>query len=199
MGTAFQVHRRAALAGAAALALAGPARAALTAEEAQRFIEALIVDLEAILQARPERPQQIEKFMALFKRVSALPQIARFAAGTHWRAMSEAQQNAYLSAFERYAARAYTDNIGEYRGQTVEVVGASDAGRRGVLVNTLLKSPGEQDIKIDWLVSDRSGATLLSDIVAEGVSLAIAQREEFSAMIERRGGDLDRFIADLGA
>jgi phospholipid transport system substrate-binding protein len=46
-------------------------------------------------------------------------------------------------------------------------------------------------------VDDRSGQPLLSDLIAEGVSLSISQREEFAAMVEQRGGDIDRFIADL--
>ena len=93
--------------------------------------------------------------------------------------------------------RSYTKSIGNYNGQTLVVTGAQDAGARGVLVSSALRAAGVQDVKLDWLVSDRSGDLRIVDVVAEGVSLAITQREEFAAMVEARQGDIDRFIADL--
>ncbi|MEE4662212.1 MAG: ABC transporter substrate-binding protein, partial [Halieaceae bacterium] len=59
------------------------------------------------------------------------------------------------------------------------------------------KSPDAQDVAVEWLVNDREGPTRLVDVVAEGVSLSISQREEFAAMVDKRGGDIDAFIDDL--
>lgn len=192
------ITRRAALALTAAAIAAAPA-AAIEPPAAEDFVRAVVADFEAILKSEADDAAKTQAFMALFRRTAALPQIGRFAAGQAWREMTDAQKDAYAVAFERYAANAYTRNIGEYRGQTVEVTGSQDAGRRGVLVQSLFNTPGEAPIRVDWLVSDQSGQTLISDVVAEGVSLTIAQREEFAAMLEARGGDIDRFIADLGA
>jgi phospholipid transport system substrate-binding protein len=196
----MELTRRATMAAALATMAAGALPAgAQTRPEAEAFIRDLIVEVEAIVKAEQTGGGRVDEFMSLFRRVAALPQIGRFVAGQAWREMSPAQQEAYMAAFERYAANAYSRNIGEYNGQTMEVVGSQDAGRRGVLVNTRLLSPGEQPLRIDWLVSDRGGNLLLSDVVAEGVSLTISQREEFAAMLEARNGNLDEFIADLGS
>lgn len=190
------VTRRVALATFAALLAPWPAMA-LQPAEAERFVASIADEMLAIVSKASAGNPRTEAFLALFRRVAALDDIGRFTMGQHWRTMSPAQQKAFLEAFERYASRAYTNRIGEYNGQTLEVRGAQDMGRRGVLVRSVLKQPGAQDVAIEWLVSDRNGKPQVVDLVAEGVSLAIAQREEFAAMVERRGGDYDRFISDL--
>lgn len=189
--------RRLVLAGVGALAAMPRAAGALAPAEAERFITRIVDEIIAIVREATPGNTRADEFLALFRRVAALPDIGRFTMGVHWRQMSEAQKAAFLDAFEGYAARAYTQRIGEYNGQTLEVTGSQDMGRRGVLVRSALKQPGAQDLAIEWLVSDRNGTAQVVDIVAEGVSLAIAQREEFAGMLERRGGDYDRFITDL--
>lgn len=191
------VTRRLALATIASM-LAPWQAAALQPAEAEGFVAAIADEMLGIVSKASAGNPRADAFLALFRRVAALEDIGRFTMGQHWRTMSPAQQKSFLEAFERYASRAYTNRIGEYNGQTLEVRGAQDMGRRGVLVRSVLKQPGAQDVAIEWLVSDRNGKPQVVDLVAEGVSLAIAQREEFAAMVERRGGDYDRFISDLG-
>lgn len=193
-----RVTRRAALlAGAAALLFAGAPVRALAPSEAEAFIARLADELVGVISTASPGNPRTDAFLRLFRRAAALSDIGRFTLGPHWRSMNEGQRSAFLAAFERYASRAYTNRLGDYNGQQLEVVGSQDVGRRGIVVRSLLKQPGQQDLSIEWLVSDRNGAPQVVDIVAEGVSLAIAQREEFAAMLERTGGDYDRFIADL--
>ena len=195
-----KVSRRVLLAAAfAALGLSAvPGRGvALAPAQAEAFVTEIVDEIITIIKGATPADNRSGDFLDLFRRVAALSDIGRFTMGTHWRQMSGSQQSAFIDAFERYAVRAYTKRIGDYNGQTLHVIGSQDMGRRGVLVRSALKQQGTQDLAIEWLVSDRNGAPQVVDIVAEGVSLAIAQREEFAGMLERRGGDYDRFIADL--
>lgn len=191
--------RRRLLAAALAVAALGPAaaRAALSPADAEAFVERLVDDLTAIVRRATPQDARVDEFLDLFRRTTALKDIGRFTMGLNWRSMTEAQQAAFLDAFERYAARVYTSRIGDYDGQSITVRGSQDVGRRGVLVRSVLRAPNMSDISVDWLVNERDGRPVLVDIVAEGVSLSITQREEFAGMVERRGGDIDRFIADL--
>lgn len=194
----WTMSRRAALGMIAAsfAASAGAARA-LDGAQAEAFVRKTVDEVLAILREASAQEPRTEKMLELFRRRAALPQIARFTAGVAWRSMSEAQQQAFVDAFEHYAARIYANRIGEYSGETVEVTGSQDAGKRGVLVTSVVKAQGQPETRIDWLIDDRGGEPRLVDVVAEGVSLSISQREEFAAMLDRRGGDIDKFIADL--
>jgi phospholipid transport system substrate-binding protein len=59
--------------------------------------------------------------------------------------------------------------------------------------------PDEAPIAVDWLVTDRPGRTVVADIVIEGVSMLVTEREEIGSMLEARGGDVEKLIADLAA
>lgn len=185
--------------GAAAFTLISTgAASALSASDAESFVKSVISDAEAIVKAASPGDKRTDQFLTLFRRVAALPEIGRFTMGANWRVMNDGQKAAFLQAFETYAARAYANRVGDYKGQTINVTGSQDLGQRGIVVRSVLKTPGAEDIAIDWLVSDRNGKIQLADIIGEGVSLSINQREQFAAMVEARNGDIDRFIADLG-
>lgn len=179
---------------------AGSAQAAASAEDAQGFVAGMVDEVTQLVQSGKPIEAQAEDFSTLFARYAAVPQVTRFVMGRTWRDMSPAQQGKAQDALVAYVGRVYTSLLNDYQGQTLEVTGAQDFGAKGVLVKTRGKGEGVQDTEVEWLVSDRGGDGLkLVDVVAEGVSLLQSQRQEFAAMIERRGGDVDRFLDDLAA
>ncbi len=54
-------------------------------------------------------------------------------------------------------------------------------------------------MNVEWLVSDRPGRVVVADIVIEGISMLVTEREQIAGMLEARGGNVDKLIADLGA
>ena len=186
------------LAGAAALPLAPRPAAALSAGQAESFVKELIAEVTALLESGGAAQAQMAGFRRLFARRAATPQIVRFVMGVAWRDMSAPQQAAMQDAFLDYVARVYGDLLQEYKGQTIEVRKVQDFGRKGVLVISVAKGQGVEDVAVEWLVSDRAGnGPQLIDVTIEGLSMLQSQRQEFAAMLERRGGDVDRLIADL--
>jgi phospholipid transport system substrate-binding protein len=72
-----------------------------------------------------------------------------------------------------------------------------DAGRKGMLVKTSLIRTGEAPVVVEWLVTDRPGRVVITDFVIEGVSMLVTKREEIGGMLEARGGNVEKLIADL--
>ncbi|MEL6792104.1 MAG: ABC transporter substrate-binding protein [Pseudomonadota bacterium] len=187
------------LALSAALVFGGAPAQALSPSEAEVFVEGVVADLRALVENGKSGPEGAAEFLALLEAKASLEAVGKFAVGRTWLEMSDDQRGAYGAAFRNYISQTYQNRFGEYAGEDIVLNGSVDAGRKGVLVKSLLKRPSAESITVEWLVSDRSGETRLSDIVFEGVSLAITLRELFGGMIETRGGDIDRFIADLAA
>ncbi|QIE57042.1 ABC transporter substrate-binding protein [Pikeienuella piscinae] len=195
-----QITRRGALTlTAGALALASGRATALTATAAEDFVESLIKDLRALVEDDRKGPEGAAEFLALLERKSTLEAVGRFAMGRTWRDMSEAQQAAYQAAFRTYISNTYQRRFGEYSGEDISLTGVLDAGQKGVLVKSVVTRPSAEPVTVEWLVTDRTGSPLLSDIIFEGVSLAITLRETFGGMVDKRNGDIDLFIADLAA
>ncbi|MEO0429254.1 MAG: ABC transporter substrate-binding protein [Pseudomonadota bacterium] len=186
------------LIGAVALALPlatlapAPARA-LDAAGAKDHVRGTIDEVLALVQSPGEATGKADQFRAILEKRAALPQIARFAAGPLWREMSGAQQDAYTAAFKHYVAAVYASRFQEYSGQKVDLGNASDRGKRGIEIASTVKGGGQAPIKVDWLVSDRPGRTVIADITIEGVSLLITQREEIAG-IHAKQGSIDGLI-----
>ena len=139
----------------------------------------------------------------IFEERTALPQIARFTAGRNWLRMSDDQQAQFTETFSNYVAFVYAGHFREFKGDiedlraAISVTGVEDAGAKGVLVHSQMRPSQQSEVSIDWLISDRSGKTAISDLIVEGISLAITQREIIGAMLDARGGDVDKLIADM--
>lgn len=178
--------------------------AALSSDEAAAFVRETIEEVAALLEAPGDSATRAAKLREIMERRGAMSEIARFVAGPAWRSMSEAQQSRFVDTFTDYVSAIYARRFEEYSGKARKnelfTMGpVTDAGRKGVLVRTSIITVGEPPITVDWLVTDRPGRIVISDIVIEGVSLLVTQREEIGAMLEARGGDVDRLIADLAA
>jgi phospholipid transport system substrate-binding protein len=195
------IRRRAALgllAGAAALAAAGPA-AALSIDAARDFVSETVDELFAIARAGGAVPDQRRAFRALLERRMAVDAVARTCLGVAWRSASPAQQTAYLDAFKHYVSIKYGSRFDEFGSARLEIVQARDFGDRGVVVESRGTLPNGESAVVEWGVSDRSGRVLISNIVVEGVSLVTSEREQIGAMLEKNRGNVDGLIADLNA
>ncbi|MGF1445630.1 MAG: phospholipid-binding protein MlaC [Pikeienuella sp.] len=172
---------------------------ALTPDDARGHVRAAIDEVLA-LAAQPGAPaQKAGPLQALLERYAAMDAIARFAAGLAWREMSPDQQTRYTEAFKSFISKVYARRFTEYSGQSVTVTGVEDAGRRGLRVLSRVSQTEAAPIAVAWMVTDRPGRVLISDIIIEEVSLIVTQREEIGAMLSSRGGDVERLISDLAA
>ena len=66
-------------------------------------------------------------------------------------------------------------------------------------VRTVAHLRGEAPFNVTFLVSDRSGSDRFFNLFIEGVNMLLTERTEIGAMLDRRGGDIDKMIADLRA
>ena len=191
-----------ALGALAATAAPFSAARAMEVDAAKSFAQSLVDEIAA-LPASGGAEARARGVSEIFSRRAAVPQITRFVMGQTWRDLSETQQARAQEAVVAYVGRAYValaaDGAVAQGGGALEVQGAEDFGDKGVLVTVLNKAAGGQAASVEFQISDRSGEPKLVDVIAEGVSLLQSQRQEFAAMLERRNGDVDRFLEDLAA
>ncbi len=58
---------------------------------------------------------------------------------------------------------------------------------------------GAQPLKIDWRVLKPQGSLKIVDVIIEGVSMSLTQQQEFGAVIQRNGGQLESLLATMRA
>lgn len=190
--------RRSVLLGlAAASALATTPVLAASTAQAEAMIAKVVADVQAIINSGKGEGAMLRDFEQIFASYADVPIIAKSALGAPWRAASPDQQSGFVAAFRGYISRKYGKQFRAFIGGQITIVRSRDAGQKGILVETEAKLQGQAPFAVEWQVSDGSGRLKFVNLNIEGIWLLTTEREEIGALLDRRGGDLNRLIADL--
>ena len=136
-------------------------------------------------------------FEGILVHYADMPAIAASVLGPPWRSASASQKQAFVAAFQSYLAHRYGKQFRDYQDARINVSGSRDGGKAGVLVQTTVVRPGQEDTDVDWQVSERSGSARVVNLVIEGVSMLANERAEVGAMLEAQRGSIDGLIGQL--
>ena len=184
------------LAAAAALAALPVPALALTADAAKTLVDKTVADINSIINSGKSESAMLKDFERLFTRYADVPTIARSVLGTAARSASKGQLSAYTKAFQGYISRKYGRRFREFQGGRIDVAQARAVKSYYEVISTA-RLQGEAPFEVRWHVSDKSGKSLFFNIIIEGVNMLASERTEMGALLDQRGGDLDRLIADL--
>ena len=181
--------------GLGALALARGA-AALTVDQARGLVDKTVADINSIISSGKSEAAMLRDFETLFASYADVPTIARSALGPTARQASKAQLSAFTKAFQGYISRKYGRRFREFIGGRIEVNDARAVKSYYEVITTAYLS-GEAPFEVRFHVSDKAGKSLFFNIIIEGVNMLASERTEIGALLDQRGGDLDRLIADM--
>lgn len=186
------------LATAAGLVLAGLPRtaAALTVDQARGLVDKTVASINSIINSGKSESAMLRDFEKLFASYADVPTIARSALGPAARQASPAQLSAFSKAFQGYISRKYGRRFREFVGGRIEVTDAREVKSFVEVVSTAYMQ-GESPFEVRWHVSDKAGKSLFFNIIIEGVNMLASERTEIGALLDQRGGDLDRLIVDM--
>lgn len=185
---------------ALALVLSVPAVSA--AEPGPEALVRQITDdvMSAIHQDKALQAGDKEKALALAEE-KILPHVdframTRLALGRSWASATPAQRDQVVNAFRGMLVRTYSNAIGAYKGQRLEVKPVRmDPGDTDVTVRNSYISPGRPAVEVDYRMEKTGEGWKIYDIVFDGVSLVSTYRTEFAQQV--RNGGIDGLIASL--
>lgn len=189
------MHRRHLLRGAAVLA-AATISPAWADDPAQRFVASNIQTGFDILNDKTlSAPARREKFAAFLEGVTDIRRVAMFLAGAAASSAAPADVDAYVAAYRDYILAVYQSYFAQYAGQTLQVVSSRARAADDYVVDTMLT--GDTPLPVSFRVRTDGGRPVLVDIAVAGVWLALAQRDQFSAVLTQNGGDIKALSAHL--
>ena len=126
--------------------------------------------------------------------------ISKFVLSKYWKLATDDQKKEYLAAFKQYFISSYANKLDQYSGEKVVIV-SSNAAKKFVIVKSNIVRDGTDTLKIelDWRLLTRDGQTKIIDLSIEGISLIIAQREEFQSFLANNDNSLDALINKLNS
>ena len=138
------------------------------------------------------------RFRNILLRSFDMPAIARFTLGRYWRVATKAQQREYVALFEDFVVKAYAIRFKDYSGESFQVGKVRHINDREKLVTSQIIRAGQPPVTVQWRVRNSASAPYkVIDVIVEGVSMGITQRDEFATVIRNNGGKVEGLLSAL--
>ena len=143
------------------------------------------------------RTQRVDRFKEMFHRGFDIPSLARFALGRYWPVATPVQQEEYIKLFDEMVVRSYATHFESYGGGTFRITESRSDSQQDVFIKTVVTPKEGPPVNVEWRVRQRNGRFGIIDVVIEGVSMSVSERQEFSSVIQAKGGSIDGFLQAL--
>ena len=182
---------------AAAVAAAAPARADAVSDSAQ-LIRTMADTVVAILANKGlPKAQREERFRQIYRANFDGPIIAQSVMGPPWKSASPAARQEYLQVFETYIAKVYAAQLSTYSGEKLEVIKSEADGPGATIESRIVDPKSGRTVSIVWRLRPTDGKMKVRDVLIENISMALTQRREFAAVLQRRGGTAEALTAAI--
>ena len=165
---------------------------------AEAFIGGNIQSGFDILNDRSASPaQRRERFAAFALGLTDVKRVALFLLGRYATGASQADLDAYLAAYQDYVLTLYQSYFALYAGQNLRVISSRERAPDDFVVTTNMVGPNSTPLEIDFRVRTDGPKPVLVDVGVAGVWLALAQRDQFLAVLAQNNGDIKALTAHL--
>ena len=161
------------------------------------FIRDMAKDsIESLSSERIGTEERERRFRDIIRRAFDMRIVARFALGRYWRVASKMQREEYLGLFEDYIVKTYTARFKVKNGDNFRVGKVIEINKLDKLVLSEIVQPKGQPVKMNWRVRGSSDYRIV-DVIVEGISMGITQRDEFASVIRNGGGKVEDLLSAL--
>ena len=184
------------LLGAAALASLAAGPRAWAQDAATGFVVNLGNQLAAVVNGPGGYDEKKRRLQPLIEQAVDVDGIAQFCLGIYWRRANPQQQQEFVHLFHAVLMNNIGGKLGQFQGVTFRPTTTTQREGDSV-VGTIIQRPNQQPNNVQWVVSSASGRPKIVDVQAEGVSLRLTQRNDYSAFLSSNGGNVDTLLAAM--
>lgn len=176
----------------------GPALAAVSTADAEKFINGLGSDaIGSLTGSGMSSADREARFDGLLKANFDMPGISKFVLGRYWKIATPDQQTEFAQLLEKLLTQSYAKAFAQYSGQKFAVTGARSNDDGSTIVNSTINQPNGDIIRLDWRVEGEAGKPIITDLLVEGVSLRTTHRSDFASAIQSNGGTVKGLLDAL--
>lgn len=169
---------------------------AQSAAAASEFVDQTGKALVGVVNGSGSPVQKQPQLTSIIEQRVAVDAIAQFCLGRFWRTATPSQQQEYVTLFHHVLVNNITGKMGQFRGVTFTMGRALPRGG-DVAVGTTVTRPGNAPNQVQWIVGNVAGSPKIIDVVAEGTSLRLTQRQDYASFLARNGNSIPTFLQAL--
>ncbi len=159
---------------------------------------------ETILATGISKEQKRENFGKLFHENVDLDWLSKFVLSRYWRTATPEEKDEFRKSFEDVVVLTWSDRFDGY-GTSIFKINSVTPSEKGdqLSVNSIVSVPATDpklpanDIDVIWRLKKDGKAFKVIDITAEGVSMALTYKNEYSSVISNSGGKVSALISSI--
>ena len=111
-----------------------------------------------------------------------------------WAKATPNERQRFVAAFRNLLIRSYANTLKAYNNQTIDYlpVRGGTEGKGRIQINSVIRSPGQEAIRVSYRLAKKDSGWKVYDISIEGVSLLKGFQSQFAAELQQQG--LDKLI-----
>ena len=149
-----------------------------------------------VLTSQDSEEKKINYFRKEFTQALDLKSIGQFVLGRYWKMATTEQRDAFLDAFMEFTTLTWADRFHMYNGQKIIFAGTRNAEGKQLYVDSKIMNNGTP-VEVIWRVRQKGDSFKIIDIIVEGVSMAMSYRNEYTAFLQKNGGDVSKLTDEL--
>ena len=180
------------------------AASAADVADAEQFARKLADDiLTTVVRPKISLREKQERFRQVFISAINVKTNARFTLGRFAKGLAPEKMDAYTDALADNIIYTWTGRFNDYAGDSlsndaISFQSARKSENGDFYVSSKIKLPdAEKDIEMVWRISNKKDTLKLADLIVEGVSMLMSYRNEYSAVLQQNGGNVDALIEML--
>jgi phospholipid transport system substrate-binding protein len=154
------------------------------------------VEMVSVINGQAPNEQKKELLKPTIETHVDVSEIAKFCLGRFWRKATPDQQARFTTIFHRVLLNQIASHLGEYQGVSYTIKETVPSGD-DVAVNTTIVRPNAPTANVQWVVSTKSGSPKIIDVIAEGTSMRLTQRNDYASFLSSHGDDIDALITAM--
>jgi phospholipid transport system substrate-binding protein len=132
---------------------------------------------------------RVQHFAVIIDRDFDVPRIAQSMLGRYWQTATDSERSDFKSVLRDYMVRTYSEHLRRYRGDSFRVIDQRTVSVTATIVRSnITRIATGQPMTLEWLVIKSPQGFRVSDLIVGGVSLVIAQQQEFASLLRLDGG-----------
>jgi phospholipid transport system substrate-binding protein len=166
---------------------------AQAADKASAFVQQTGDHLVAIVNGTLAPADKRRALTQILEAAVDVDGIARFCLGRFLKGASPDQQKRFMAQFHEVLVTNISSKLGEYKGVKLAVQRARQQDDDAI-VTTIVDRPNNPPTTVDWVIEQPAAAPKIIDVVAEGTSLRLTQRQDYASYLTRNNNDIDALI-----
>ena len=165
-----------------------PARAQTAAE----FVRSIGNDALAAARAHSQ-----SRFRSLLRDNADLPSIAMFVLGPYRAKMPNERRGDYFLLFEKYLTDVFLSNASKLAGRSLDIQRVKSQGRNILVWSRIAPDTGRRPVSVIWRLVEGENGYKIFDVNIAGIWLAVQQRTNFVALLDRNNGNIEALFKFL--